>query len=60
MSTMEMYMSRWMCSKTRKDKFRNEKIRGFPGISFIEDKIRERRLTRYGHVMRRLPTIPIK
>ena len=45
MSVTEMRMLRWMCGKTRKDKIRNERIRGFLGIVPIEDTIKERRLT---------------
>ena len=46
--------------KTQNDKIRNERIRGFLGIAPIENKIKERRLTWYGHVMRRLPAAPIR
>ena len=49
-----------MCGKTRKDKIRNVRIRGFLGIAPIEDKIKERQLTWYGHVMRRPPAAPIR
>ena len=59
LSRRDVYV-RWMCDKTRKDKIRNERIRGFLGIAPIEDKIKERRLTWYGHVMRRPPTAPIR
>ena len=53
MSVTEMRMLRWMCGKTRKDKVRNEHIRGLVGVAPIEDKIRENRLRWYGHVRRR-------
>ena len=43
-SVVEMRMLRWMCSKTRMDKVRNEDIRRLVEIASIEDKIRENRL----------------
>ena len=44
-----MRMLRWMCGVTRRDKIRNEKIRG----STISKKVQECRMRWYGHVMRR-------
>ena len=53
MSVTEMRMIRWMCGKTRKDKMRNEHIRGLVGVAPIQDKIRENRLRWFGHIRRR-------
>lgn len=54
-----MCMLEWMCSKTHKDKVRNERIRRFLGVEYIEDTVSERQLTWYGYVTRRLPMVPI-
>ena len=43
---------RWMCGVTRKDKIRNEHIRGTTKVAQASRKITERRLKWYGHVMR--------
>ena len=43
---------RWMCGVTRKDKIRNEHIRGTTRVAQVSKKITERRLNWYGHVMR--------
>ena len=49
----KMRMLRWMCGVTRKDKIRNEHIRGTTRVAQASKKITERRLIWYGHVMRR-------
>ena len=49
----EMRMLRWICGVTRKDKIRNEKIRGTTKVVEISKKMQERRLQWYGHLMRR-------
>ena len=49
----EMRMLRWMCGVTRKDKIRNEHIRGPTRVAQASKKITERRLNWYRHVMKR-------
>ncbi|RXH71533.1 hypothetical protein DVH24_018888 [Malus domestica] len=46
-------MLRWMCGHTRKDKIRNENIRGKVGVAEIEENVRKNRLWWFGHVQRR-------
>ena len=53
LNVAEMKMLRWACGVTRKDKIRNERIRGTIKVTEISKKIQERRLQWYGHVMRR-------
>ena len=49
----EIRMLRWMCGVTRKDKIRNEHIRGTTRVAQASKKITGRRLIWYGHVTRR-------
>ena len=47
-------MARWALGVTRKDKIKNEYLRGTAIIAKLGDKPRGTRLRWYGHVKRRL------
>ena len=49
----ELKMVRWALRVTRKDKIRNEYVRGTSKIAKLGDKLRNVRLRWYGHVKRR-------
>ena len=49
----EMRMLRWMCRFTKKDKIRNEHVRGSVKVEPVTTKMTEKRLKWYGHVKRR-------
>ncbi|KAM2623202.1 hypothetical protein TB2_027734 [Malus domestica] len=55
-----MRMLHRMCGYTRKDKIRNEDIRGKVGVAEIEGKRRENRLRWFGHVQRRSTDAPVR
>ena len=49
----ELKMVRWELGVTRKDKIRNEYVRGTAKIAKLGDKLRNVRLRWYGHVKSR-------
>ena len=53
MEVAELKMVRWALGVTRKDKIRNEFVRGTEKIAKLGDKLRNARLRLYGHVKRR-------
>ena len=54
--TTEMKMLRWSQGKTRKDRIKNETIRGIARVTPIKSVLTQKRLSWYGHVMRREET----
>ncbi|KAM3249246.1 hypothetical protein P3L10_011015 [Capsicum annuum] len=48
-----------MCGLTREDRVRNEIIWEKVGVASVEDKMRERRLRWFGHVMRKSMDVPV-
>ena len=53
MEIAELKMVRWALGMTRKDKIRNEYVRGTATIAKLGDKLRNARLCWYGHVKSR-------
>ena len=53
MKVAELKMVRWALGLTRKNKIRNEYVRGTAKIAKLGDKLRNARLRWYGHVKRR-------
>jgi hypothetical protein len=53
MNVTEMKMLRWMSGVTRKNRIKNEYVRGIIGVASIVDKMRENRNKWFRHVMRR-------
>ena len=51
--TTEMKMLRWSNGKTRKDRIKNETIRGNAKVTPINSVLTQKRVSWYGHVMRR-------
>ena len=54
MDVAEMKMLRWMVGVTRRDRIRNEYIRGTLKVTKISQKIQKSRLRWYGHLRRRV------
>ena len=53
MEVAELKLVRWTLDVTRKDKIKNEYVRGTAKIAKLGDKLRGTRLRWYGHVKRR-------
>ena len=53
LSVAEMKMLRMMCGVTKRDRVKNEYIRGSVGVDSIQDKLAQSRLRWFGHVSRK-------
>ena len=53
LSVAEMKMLRMMCGVTRRDRVRNEYVRGSVGVESIADRLAQSRLGWFGHVSRK-------
>jgi hypothetical protein len=60
MSVAEMWMLRWICGHTRKDRIKNDDIRNKLGVAHIQEKLVQHRLLWFGHIQRRPPEAPIR
>ena len=60
MEVAEMRMLRWMCGVTKRDRIKNNLIRGTVKVTEVSKKLQERRLQWFGHVMRRGDDFPCK
>ena len=52
-NVVEMRMLRWMTGITRRDRIRNEYVRGTTKVTEVSRKVQEGRLRWFGHMMRR-------
>ncbi|KAG2656539.1 hypothetical protein PVAP13_1KG091654 [Panicum virgatum] len=60
LSVAEMWMLRWFCGHTKKDRVRNEVFRDRVGVAPIEERLIQHRLRWFGHVQRRPPEAPVR
>ena len=60
MSVAEMWVLRWMCSKTKKEKIRNDRIRTDLEIVPIDAKLREHKLRWFRHIFRYYVSAPVR
>ena len=60
LSVAEMKMLRMMCGVTRRDRVRNEYVRGSIGVDSIVDKMAQSRLRWFGHVSRKADVDVVK
>ena len=56
MNTTDMKMLRWLQGKTRRDRIRNEKFRSDAIVKPVTTYVTQKRISWYGHVMRREDT----
>jgi hypothetical protein len=58
LSVAEMRMLRWIYDHTRRDRVRNDDIRGRLGVGPVEEKLVQHRLRLLGHIQRRPAEAP--
>jgi hypothetical protein len=60
MSVAEMWMLRWICGHTRKDRIRSDDIRDKLGVTPIQENLVQHRLRWFGHIQRKPPEASVR
>jgi hypothetical protein len=60
MSVAEIWILRWICGHTRKDRIRNDDIKDKLGVTPIQEKLVQYCLRWFDHIQRRSPEAPVR